>query len=150
MMSGECCRAPLQATGRPGKHCAALAAMSPALAWCLLSDCGGPSTSCQRRCSSATLAVASSPTPRPPSACRYGDATVSSRGNGTGAPPARATSRSTSSPNSTRYLAITSLTSHRALSSTRPSGAASAPVTAAPSSTRTSRTASWYTSVRPA
>jgi hypothetical protein len=65
MMSGECCRAPLQATGRAGKYSAALAAIAAALTWCLRSEDGGPSTCCQRRCSSATLAVASSPTPRP-------------------------------------------------------------------------------------
>ena len=65
MMSGECCRAPLQATGRAGKHSAALALIASALTWCLLGEDGGPSTCCQRRCSSATLAAASSPTPRP-------------------------------------------------------------------------------------
>jgi hypothetical protein len=149
MMSGECCRAPLQSTGRAGKHSAALAAIASALTWCLLADCGGPSTCAQRRCSSATLA-ANSPTPWRPWVYRKGDATVSSRCSGTGPPPTRALSRSSSSATYPRYRSVMSLTSQRALSSTRPSGAASAPVTAWPSSTRTSRTASWYTTVRPA
>gem|GEM_PF-4415508 len=68
---------------------------------------------------------------------------MSSRCSGTGAPPLRALSRSTRSAKYSRYLAVISFTSHLALSSTRPSGAASAPVTASPKSTRTSRTASW-------
>jgi len=57
MMSGECCLALLHATGCAGKHSAALAAIASALTWCLLADCGGPSTCCQRRCSSAAHAV---------------------------------------------------------------------------------------------
>ncbi len=149
MMSGECWRAPLQATGRAGKHSAARAAIASALTWCLRADCAGPSTSCQRRCSSATLA-ANSPPPRLPWVYRKGDATVSSRCSGTGPPPTRSLSRSSRSAAYLRYLSVMSLISQRALSSTRPSGAASAPVTAWPSSTRTSRTASWYTTVRPA
>ena len=89
MMSGECCRAPLQVTGRAGKHSAALALISSAVTWCLRSRTTG-------RVPAASAAGASHarrgepPNPRPPPPRgRWPDAIVSSRCSGTGPPPSR-------------------------------------------------------------
>ena len=105
MMSGECCRAPLQATGRAGKHSAALALIASALTWCLRARGRRPEHLLPAPLQLSHARRGELAHPPWPWLYRYGAAMVSSRCSGTDAPPARALSRSTSSPKSTRYLA---------------------------------------------